>query len=85
MKTPQPVLPYWASESGNSIKFIEKTDPSVFKNPGSRAEDLFQRMDLNSDGEVTKEEFLKFCRKDEDMAKLFDKKGEGGHALFFGL
>ena len=42
-------------------------------------------MDLNSDGEVTKEEFLKFCRKDEDMAKLFDKKGEGGHALFFGL
>ena len=73
------------SESGNSVKFIEKTDPSEFKNPGSRAEDLFQRMDLNSDGEVTKEEFLKFCRKDEDMAKLFDKKGEGGHALFFGL
>ena len=42
-------------------------------------------MDLNSDGEVTKEEFLKFCQKDEAMAKLFDKKGEGGHALFFGL
>merc|ERR1719362_2097393 len=58
---------------------------SEFKNPGSRAENLFQRMDLNSDGEVTKEEFLKFCRKDEDMAKLFDQKGEGGHALFFGL
>ena len=42
-------------------------------------------MDLNADGEVKKEEFLKFCRKDEAMAKLFDKKGEGGHALFFGL
>ena len=42
-------------------------------------------MDLNSDGEVTKEEFLKFCQKDEAMAKLFDNKGEGGHALFFGL
>ena len=62
-----------------------KNDPSEFKNPGSRAENLFQRMDLNSDGEVTKEEFLKFCRKDEAMAKLFDQKGEGGHALFFGL
>ena len=42
-------------------------------------------MDLNADGEVTKEEFLKFCRKDETMGKLFDQKGEGGHALFFGL
>ena len=73
------------SESGNSVKFIEKTDPSEFKDPGSRAEDLFQKMDLNADGEVTKEEFLKFCQKDETMAKLFDQKGEGGHALFFGL
>ena len=73
------------SESGNSVKFIEKPDPSEFKHPGSRAENLFQRMDLNSDGKVTKEEFLKFCRKDELMAKLFDQKGEGGHALFFGL
>ena len=42
-------------------------------------------MDLNADGEVKKEEFLKFCRKDETMGKLFDQKGEGGHVLFFGL
>ena len=34
-----------------------------------KAEDLFHDLDADGDGEVTEEEFIKGCLKDEDLSK----------------
>ena len=37
---------------------------------GSRAEDVFKKMDLDSDGFVTEQEFMKACKQDKELMNL---------------
>ena len=39
-----------------------------------QAEELFIRMDMNSDGNVTEEEFMIACSRDMDLMKLLTPK-----------
>ena len=49
---------------------------SIFKmmekagSPEKQAEDIFKRMDLNSDGRVTRPEFIQACIKDSKLLGL---------------
>ena len=45
-----------------------------FETPEKRAEDIFQRMDVNSDGRVTRQEFVKSCINDNNLAQLLSPK-----------
>jgi len=36
----------------------------------NRAEDIFRRMDLNSDGKIEREEFVKVCSQDQNLVEL---------------
>ena len=45
-----------------------------FETPEKRAEDIFQRMDLNSDGRVTRQEFVRSCINDSNLAQLLSPK-----------
>ena len=38
--------------------------------PEMRAEDIFHRMDLNSDGRVTRQEFVHSCLADSNLLEL---------------
>ena len=38
--------------------------------PDSRAQAIFDRMDLNKDGVLTKDEFVKGCLSDEQLYRL---------------
>ena len=38
-----------------------------FETPEQRAEDIFRRMDLNSDGRVTQKEFIQSCLNDSNL------------------
>ena len=40
-----------------------------------RARSIFERMDANSDGRVTKDEFMKSCMDDENMINLLTPPG----------
>ena len=45
-----------------------------FETPEKRAEDIFQRMDVNSDGRVTRQEFVRSCINDNNLAQLLSPK-----------
>ena len=45
-----------------------------FETPEKRAEDIFQKMDANSDGRVTRQEFVRSCLHDSALAKLLSPK-----------
>ena len=45
-----------------------------FETPEKRAEDIFQRMDVNSDGRVTRQEFVRSCINDSNLAQLLSPK-----------
>ena len=45
-----------------------------FETPEKRAEDIFHRMDVNSDGRVTRQEFVKSCINDNNLAQLLSPK-----------
>ena len=45
-----------------------------FATPEKRAEDIFQRMDVNSDGRVTRQEFVRSCINDSNLAQLLSPK-----------
>jgi len=45
-----------------------------FETPEKRAEDIFHRMDVNSDGRVTRQEFVKSCINDNNLAMLLSPK-----------
>ena len=45
-----------------------------FETPEKRAEDIFYKMDANSDGRVTRQEFVCSCLNDATLAKLLSPK-----------
>jgi len=47
---------------------LAKTDQ--FDTPEKRAEDIFRRMDVNSDGRVTRQEFVRCCLNDSKLLEL---------------
>ena len=45
-----------------------------FETPEKRAEEIFRKMDANSDGRVTRQEFVRSCLNDATLAKLLSPK-----------
>ena len=45
-----------------------------FETPEKRAEDIFRRMDANSDGRVTRQEFVRSCLNDSKLAELLSPR-----------
>ena len=45
-----------------------------FETPEKRAEDIFHRMDANSDGRVTRQEFVRSCLNDSKLAELLSPR-----------
>ena len=43
---------------------------SLLETPEKRAEDIFQRMDINCDGRVTRQEFVRCCLNDDKLLDL---------------
>jgi len=41
-----------------------------FESPEARAEGIFKRMDVNNDGKVTKQEFVRCCLEDQKLIEL---------------
>ena len=42
----------------------------LLESPEKRAEDIFRRMDANSDGRVTRQEFVRCCLNDPKLLEL---------------
>ena len=42
----------------------------AFESPEARAEGIFRRMDVNSDGKVTRQEFVRCCLEDQKLIDL---------------
>ena len=40
----------------------------------SKAEELFSRLDENSDGEISQEEFINIIKKDHELLNVLQKK-----------
>ncbi len=54
-----------------AIYLMTETDPERLGDaPIIRTKDIFDKMDLNSDGVLSKEEFVKGCLSDETLYKL---------------
>ena len=45
-----------------------------FETPEKRVEDIFYRMDANSDGRVTRQEFVRSCLNDSKLAELLSPR-----------
>ena len=41
-----------------------------YESPEARAEGIFRRMDVNSDGKVTRQEFVRCCLEDQKLIEL---------------
>ena len=52
-----------------SIKMMGQTGHQE-KTPEEKAEDIFHKMDLNSDGRVTRQEFVQACINDSVLLEL---------------
>ena len=66
-------------DSSGSITIGEmvKVFATLYKNEGldetvavERAETVFGNLDINNDGDITEEEFVKGCMDDEEMVKM---------------
>ena len=55
-------------------KSVQKSELSQ-ETAGDRAKSIFERMDANNDGRVTREEFMKSCMDDENMIGLLTPPG----------
>ena len=66
-------FPIYASTLHTKDYFCWKNGPLCQDDPKERAEKLFSACDVNNDGFLTEEEFLKGCRNDTEMMKLLDK------------
>jgi Ca2+-binding EF-hand superfamily protein len=42
----------------------------LIESPEERAEKIFKRMDINSDGRVTRKEFVQCCQQDDKLLQL---------------
>lgn len=50
---------------------MTESDPSkIGDTPETRTDDIFGKMDINSDGVLSKEEFIRGCLGDETLYKL---------------
>ncbi len=59
-----------------AIYLMTDTDPTNSSDcPETRTSDIFHKMDLNSDGVLSKEEFIKGCLNDETLYKLLACSG----------
>ena len=47
-----------------------KQSKDPFETPEKKAEDIFRRMDINSDGRVTRQEFVETCLNDSKLLEL---------------
>jgi Ca2+-binding EF-hand superfamily protein len=45
-----------------------------FETPEKRAEEIFHRMDANSDGRVTRQEFVRSCLNDSKLSELLSPR-----------
>ena len=45
-----------------------------FETPEKRAEEIFRKMDANSDGRVTRQEFVRSCLNDSKLAELLSPR-----------
>ena len=73
------VFQMYDKDSSGSITIGEmvKVFATLYKNEGldetvavERAETVFGNLDINNDGDVTEEEFVKGCMEDEEMVKM---------------
>ena len=44
--------------------------PTPHDTPESRAKKIFSQMDVNGDGQLTEEEFVKGCLQDDELSKI---------------
>ena len=56
-----------------SLVSTEATGCKVDDDPRSRALKLFEDIDVNSDGQLNQQEFLKGCQKDDLLMKQLEK------------
>ena len=48
-----------------------------YESPEARAEGIFRRMDVNSDGKVTRQEFVRCCLEDQKLIELLTPHAAG--------
>ena len=61
-----------------AIYLMTDQDPNTAESPELRTQDIFQKMDVNSDGVLSKEEFIQGCMNDETLFKLLSCSSPGG-------
>lgn len=61
------------------LLFVPKLCPGVSTSGGEgneqRANRIFAELDINGDGEVTKEEFVRGCMQDKDLIRMLSSGG----------
>ncbi len=60
-------------------------DPTSAESPELRTQDIFQKMDINCDGVLSKEEFIQGCMNDETLFKLLSCSSPGVGGVDDGL
>lgn len=51
-------------------KMMGPNQVDKFDTPDRRADDIFKRMDSNSDGKLTRQEFVRGCLNDSNLLQL---------------
>ena len=51
-------------------KMMGKASDDLLESPEKRAEEIFQQMDINCDGRVTRQEFVRCCVHDDKLLAL---------------
>ena len=63
-------------EMTNLMKCIQnmadlgKTKLELSESPEEKAQDIFKKMDMNSDGRMTKDEFIRACKVDQQLLSV---------------
>ena len=56
-------------------KMMGKASDELLESPEKRAEEIFQQMDINCDGRVTRQEFVRCCVHDDKLLALLAPVG----------